>query len=80
MDTLCPRSTKARRRKRRSQSDLLISILKNTPSKNPASINQIARKSRTTWRTAKKNVDLLAKAGIVTRVKERGKRRAKYKK
>jgi len=69
-----------RKRTRRTQSEILISILKCTPSRKGLPINTIADKCNTNWRTAKRNIEMLAKAGIVKRVKEPGKRRAIYRK
>lgn len=71
------------RRKRRAQADILISVLNALPSskaRKPANISRIAEKSGATWRTAKKNIDMLIKAGIIERVKEKGKQRIRYKK
>ena len=68
----------AKRRSRRTQSDILISVLKCTPSNQPVGISTIADKCGTTWRTTKKNIDVLTKAGIVEKVKEKGRGRVKY--
>lgn len=72
------RKHKTARRKRRTQSDIMIQVLKCTPTSKPASINSIAKRCNTTWRTANKNIDTLTRAGVVKRVKKRGQSRAKY--
>ena len=59
------RKSKSRRKKRRSESDILISTLQKLPKSKPLSINQVAKRSGSTWRTAKKNLQVLEKAGIV---------------
>ena len=66
------------RKNRRTQSDILLDILRNVPSKKPASINTIAEKSKSTWRTASKTIDTLTKAGIIKRIREKGNKRPKY--
>jgi len=67
------------RRRRRTQADILLSVLRYTPSKQPASINEIAKKSGLTWRTTKKNIEALRKIGVVKVIKQKGKKRLKYK-
>lgn len=75
-------SSKRRRtshqRNRRTQSDILLDVLRNVSSKKPTSINTIAEKSKSTWRTTSKTIDTLTKAGVIKRVREKGNKRSKY--
>lgn len=75
---MAKRRTK-RRRKRRSQADILVSTIEKMPAKKAVSINDLAKRSRSTWRTTKKNLDVLVKAKVVERVREKGSKRYKYK-
>jgi len=50
-----------------------------SPKKKDFSIQDISKRSKTTWRTSKQYVDSLKKAGIVKVVKEKGAKRRKYK-
>ena len=74
------RTPKKRKRKRRSESDILLSTLKKLPKKKAISINAVAKRTGSTWRTAKKNIQLLEKAGIVKRERASGRKRPKYRK
>jgi len=79
--SLMPRTKRrriSRKSDRRSQSDILLDVLKSVPSRKPVSINTIAKKSKSTWRTTRKTIDALTKAGVIKRVKEKGKKRPKY--
>lgn len=71
---------KKSRRRRRSQSEILVSVIKamSTSKKKDYSIQDISRKAKTTWRTSKSNLDSLRKAGVVKVVREKGTRRKRY--
>ena len=77
---MSPKKRGSRHRNRRTQSDILISLLRCIPSKKPASINEISKKCKTTWRTTKNNLMALSKAGVIEKVQDRGKKRVKYRK
>jgi len=70
---------KRKPKKRRSQADILVSTISKLPKHKAVSINEMAKRSESTWRTTKKNMVILQKAGIVKREKPRGVKRAKYK-
>lgn len=67
-----------KRKSRRTQADILMSTLTKIPSSKAVSINSIADRSKSTWRTSKKNADMLVKAGIFEKV--RSKKRILYRK
>ena len=75
------RRRKSRRRQRRSQSEIFVSIVKALPrsGRKGLSIRSVAKKSKTTWRTTKTHLDALRKAGLVETVKRKGMKRKKYK-
>jgi len=70
-------SSPRRRKPRRTQADILISTIKKLPSNKAVSINSMAERSNSTWRTTKKNLDMLVKAGIIQKIKT--KKRIYYK-
>lgn len=74
------RTPKKRKRKRRSEADILISTLQKLPKTKALSINEVAKRSGSTWRTAKKNLQVLEIADIVKKVKPSGRKRLKYQK
>ena len=75
------RKKRTRGRKKRKQSDVFVSIVKamRSRSRNGQSVRRISRKSGTTWRTAKEHIDTLRRAGLVETVREKGRKRKKYK-
>ena len=75
------RKKKGRRTGRRTQSQIFVSTVKalRTSKKKGLSIRSVAKKSGTTWRTAKRHLDTLRKAGLVETVKRKGVKRKKYK-
>lgn len=69
------------KRKRRSQSEILVSVIKamSTSKKKDYSVQDISRKSKATWRTSRDYLDSLRKAGVVKVVREKGTKRRRYK-
>jgi len=75
------RRTRVKRRKRRPQSEILISVVKalSSTGRKGRSIRSVAKKSGTTWRTTKTHINALRRAGLVETVKKKGIKRKKYK-
>ena len=75
------RRRRLKRTQRRSQSEILISVVKTlrSSSRKGMSIKSVADKSGTAWRTTKTHLDTLRKAGLAETVKRKGMKRKKYK-